>query len=261
MLKTTLKSRLQSGKTILATFLQIPAAEMAEVVGLAGFDCGIIDTEHGMMGLDASIQLVRGCDAVGLTTAYRVPGVDHQRIGLALDFGASAVMVPNITNKQDAERAVDAAKYHPEGSRGVCPFARGARYNAADENPDYYSEANQETAVVLQIEASEGIANLDKILEVPCIDCIFIGPFDLAQSLGIPGKVTDKRVLAAISEIVQRADRKGVAVGNFSVTPEQAHHYMETGVRFLAYGTDTLIVHRAYRDLRKVLLSLGEHHE
>ena len=258
MLETTLKTKLRSGEMILATFLQVPAAVMPEIIGLAGFDCGIIDTEHGMMGVDASIELVRGCDAVGLASVYRVPGVDPQRIGLALDFGASAVMVPNIMDKQSAERAVDAAKYHPEGNRGVCPFARGARYNAADEDPDYYRRANEETALVLQIEASEGIANLDKILEVPCIDCIFIGPFDLAQSLGIPGKVTDDRVLEAIREIVQRADSKGVAVGNFSVTPEQAHYYMETGVRFLAYGTDTLIVHRAYRDLRKVILNLNE---
>ena len=254
MAKTSFKNLLKLNRTILGTFLQIPAPEMAEIVGYAGFDCAIIDTEHGMMGTDASIAMVRGCDAADLTCIYRVPGVDAHRIGQALDFGASAVMVPNIKNQQDAARVVCAAKYHPLGDRGVCPFTRGARYNAVDEDPTYYERANTETAVLLQIEAAEGIASLDQILEVPNIDCVFIGPFDLSQSLGIPGKVTDDRVLGAIKDIVRRAKARGVAVGNFPVTIEQAHLYMELGVQFLAYGDDTLITQRAYRDLRRAIL-------
>ncbi len=254
MSKLAFKSLLQSKKTVLGTFLQIPAAEMAEIVGFAGFDCAIIDAEHGMMGVDASIELVRGCDAVDMAAIYRVPGVDHHRVGQGLDFGASAVMVPNIKNKQDAERVVLAAKYHPQGDRGVCPFTRGARYNAVDEDPDYYARANLQTAVILQIEATEGIKNLDEIMTVPYVDCIFVGPFDLSQSLGIPGQVADIRVARAIEDIVRRAGERGIAVGNFPVTIEQAHRYIDLGIRFIAYGDDTLISARAYRDLRRAIL-------
>ena len=256
MPKTSFKDLLKLDRTILGTFLQIPAPEMAEIVGFVGFDCAIIDAEHGMMGTDASISMVRGCDAADLACIYRVAGLDPHRIGQALDFGSSAVMVPNIKTKQDASRVVRAAKYHPLGERGVCPFTRAARYNAVDEDPNYYERANAETAIVLQIEASEGIANLDEILEVPCLDCIFIGPFDLSQSLGIPGKVTDARVLSAIKDIVRRSRAKEVAVGNFPVTIEQAHSYMDLGVKLLAYGDDTLITQRAYRDLRRAILKL-----
>lgn len=254
MAKTSFKNLLNQNRLVLGTFLQIPAPELAEIVGYVGFDCAIIDVEHGMLGTDASIAMVRACDAADLTCIYRVPELDAHRIGQALDFGASAVMVPNIKTPQDASKVAGAAKYHPLGDRGVCPFTRGARYNAVDEDADYYQRANVETSVILQIEASEGIANLDKILEVPHIDCIFIGPFDLSQSLGIPGKVTDVRVQSAIKDIVRRAKARNVAVGNFPVTIEQAHCYMDLGVQFLAYGDDTLITQRAYRDLRRAIL-------
>ncbi len=256
MPKTWFKKILQSDSILVGTFLQIPAAEVAEIAGSAGLDFVIIDVEHGMMGIDASIEMIRGCDAVDLPVIYRVPGVDHHRIGQALDFGASAVMVPNIKARADAEQAVRAAKYHPEGNRGVCPFTRGARYNAVDEDPDYYARSNAETAVILQIEAAEGVANLEEILEVGGIDAIFIGPFDLSHFLGIPGKVADTRVLDAFAEIAEIAGRRGIAVGNFPVTLDQAAKYREAGLRFLAYGDDTLVLQRAYRDIRRNILGI-----
>jgi 4-hydroxy-2-oxoheptanedioate aldolase len=251
---TTFKAKLQSGKPFLGTFLQIPAPDVAEIVGRAGFDCGIIDTEHGMMGTEGAISLVRACDVVGMATIIRVPCVDHHRITQALDFGASAVMVPNVRNQEDAEVAVAAAKYHPAGNRGVCPFARGAAYDSA-RDPEYYRRANAETAVVLQIEGTDGISNLDRILQVPNVDCIFVGPFDLAQSLGIPGEVTSPRVVDALKDIVKRATQRGITVGNFSVTPEQAQRDITIGVRFLAYATDTMIISRHFHELRKSVMS------
>ncbi len=256
MSKTLFQEALQQDRPLVGTFLQIPAAEMAEIAGHAGLDFAIIDVEHGMMGIDVSIEMVRGCDAVDMPAIYRVEGIDHHRIGQALDFGASAVMVPNIKTGQDARQVVDAAKYHPWGDRGVCPFTRGARYNAVDDDPDYYQRCNEQTAVILQIEATEGIRNLNDILEVEHVDAIFIGPFDLSHSLGIPGQVTDHRVLAAIEDIVQRCVARGVVVGNFPVTIEQAHRYIESGIRFVAYGDDTLVAQRAYRDVRKAILGL-----
>lgn len=248
------RSLLESGRTILGTFLQIPAMDIAEIVGISGFDCAIADVEHGMFGIDAGLAIVRACDAVGMASIYRVSTVDSHRITQALDFGASAVMVPNVRTAALAETAVRSAKYHPLGDRGVCPFTRGAAYNSVGD-PDYYTRANRETSVILQIEAEQGISNLDQILEVPNIDCIFIGPFDLSHSLGIPGKVTDPRVLEAIRDITRRAGEKGVAVGNFPVTIEQAHLYMEMGVRFLAYGADTLIISRTFKQLRDEIVS------
>ena len=132
----TFKAKLRTGSSLLGTFLQIPAADVAEIVGRAGFDCGIVDTEHGMLGTEDALRLVRACDGVGLASVFRVPGVDHHRITQALDFGASAVMVPNIQTRKEAEMAVSAAKYHPHGNRGVCPFARGAAYDSAGD-PEY----------------------------------------------------------------------------------------------------------------------------
>jgi 4-hydroxy-2-oxoheptanedioate aldolase len=251
---TAFKAKLRSSASLLGTFLQIPAAEVAEIVGRAGFDCGIVDTEHGMLGTEGALLLVRACDSVGMTPILRVPGVDHHRITQALDFGASGVMVPNIQNRKDAETAVSAAKYHPRGNRGVCPFARGAGYDASGD-PEYYRRSNEETAVVLQIEGTEGISNLDEILSVPDIDCIFIGPFDLSQSLGIPGQVTSPQVEDAIRDIVKRATQKGIAVGSFSVTAEQTQRDLNLGVQFLVYGTDTMIIARHFRAIRESIIT------
>lgn len=248
------KDRMTEGRPMLGTFLQIPSGEIAEIAGSAGLDFAIVDTEHGMLGTDASLAIIRGCDAVGLTTIYRVPSLDHHRIGLALDMGASAVMVPNVVSRAQADEVIDAAKYHPGGNRGVCIFSRAPGYNAEEEGKDYYNRANRETAVILQIEGTDGIANLDCILETPGLDCIFIGPYDLSQSMGMPGAVTDDRVLAAMKDIVQRADERGIAMANFPVTVEQAKRYQEIGVRFLAFGTDTLVLQRAFRDCRRAIL-------
>jgi len=250
----TFKERMVEDRPMLGTFLQIPSGEAAEIAGSAGLDFGIVDTEHGMMGTDASLALIRGCDAVGLTSIYRVPSLDHHRIGLALDMGASAVMVPNVVSRKQAEDVIDAAKYHPVGNRGVCIFSRAPGYNSEEEGPEYYDRANRETAVILQIEGTEGIANLDSILETPDLDCIFIGPYDLSQSMGMPGAVTDDRVLDAMKDIVQRAAERGVAMANFPVTLDQAKRYRDIGVKFLAFGTDTLVLQRAYRDCRKAIL-------
>jgi len=250
---TTFKAKLRTGLPLLGTFLQIPAAEVAEIVGKAGFDCGIIDCEHGMMGTDGALLLLRAAEGAGLTTILRVPGVDHHRITQALDFGASAVMVPNIQSRQEAEKAVTAAKYHPGGNRGVCPFARGADYDSAND-AEYYQRSNAETAVILQIEGKEGIANLPEILSVSNVDCIFIGPFDLAQSLGIPGQVTSPLVVEAMRDVVRHAGEKGIAVGSFSVTPEQAQRDIEIGIQFIAYGTDTMIITRQFRAIRQSIV-------
>lgn len=250
---TTFKSKLESGRPFLGVFLQIPAPDVAEIVGRASFDCGIIDTEHGMLAAEGAIPLIRACDAVGMATVLRVPRVDHHWITQALDFGASAVMVPNVRDRQDAEAAVAAAKYHPDGDRGVCPFARGAAYDAADD-PDYYVRSNADTAVVLQIEGTEGLRNLDEIIQVPHVDCIFVGPFDLAQSLGIPGDVTSPLVVEAIKDVVHRAGERGILVGSFSVTPEQAQRDIKNGIRFIAFGTDTMIISRRFQELRASIL-------
>ena len=249
----TFKSKLACGSPILGTFLQIPAAEITEIFGFAHFDFGIVDAEHGTLGVNTSIELLRACDASGLASLYRVPGVDHHKIGQVLDIGASAVMVPNIQSKEDAERAVRAAKYYPQGNRGVCPFTRAAGYNGIDQDSDYYNRSNRETAVILQIEGTEGIQSLDKILEVAGLDGLFIGPFDLSQSLGIPGQVNHRKVLEAIEDIVKRAGGKNIAVGIFAVSVEPVSRYVRTGVRFIAYGTDTLIAQRACRDLYQAL--------
>lgn len=250
MQKSSFKLGLKTKETLLGTFLQIPSGDVTEIVGLAGFDFGIIDLEHGMFGVDSVVKLLRACDAVGLITVIRVPTINSHSITHALDFGTSAVMVPMIENRKDAEKVVNAAKFQPEGNRGVCPFVRSASYDSQDDI-GYYPRANKETAIILQIEGTEGIKNLDDILEVPNIDGILIGPFDLSHSLGIPGEVTDNRVVKAFTEVIERAKQKGIAVGNFAVTIKQAHMYIDMGIQFLAYANDTNIIARTFKDIRK----------
>ena len=150
---------------------------------------------------------------------------------------ARAVAGFGIGAFQPAARAVvAAAKYHPLGSRGVCRFVRAADYGIR-ERGEHIADANR-ALVVLQVEGLEGISNLDTILDVEGFDVLFVGPYDLSQSVGRPGLVDHSEVLELISTIAEKSRRKGVALGSFADTPEALRRQAAMGFTYLSYGVD-----------------------
>ncbi len=243
-----LKEALRQGKTVIGPFMKLPEPALVEIFGRAGFDYVIIDTEHGPMSIESAEDLVRAAELVGASPVVRIRENDPSLVSRALDIGAEGVQVPRIGTAADAEAVVKAAKFAPEGERGVCRFVRAAQYTHVDRF-DYFRQANENTTVIIHIEGREGVDNIDAILAVPGVDVAFVGPYDLSQSLGVPGQVDHPEVARAMTEVVAKARRRGVAVGTFVDNEAAAKKWMEAGVQYISYSVDVGIVYEATRDL------------
>jgi 4-hydroxy-2-oxoheptanedioate aldolase len=232
----SLRIRLADGRSATGIFSKTLDSAFVEAAGLGGLDFIILDMEHGPVSLELLHHHVRAARLTGMAPIVRVRGVDAHAIGSALDAGAAGVQVPNVSTAEEAQAAVAAARFHPQGARGVCRFVRAAEYGGR-EKADYFAGAN-EALLVLQVEGVAGIANLDAILDVPGFDVLFVGPYDLSQSVGLPGQVDAPSVEAAIADIVRRATAAGKALGIFCDTPAALARYRESGIPYIAYSVD-----------------------
>ncbi|MDP6039667.1 MAG: aldolase/citrate lyase family protein, partial [Candidatus Latescibacteria bacterium] len=206
-----------------------------------------LDTEHGPLDVSACEDLCRVALGAGITPIVRVRENDPPQILRALDIGASGVQVPQICNKADAEAVVQAAKYSPLGMRGVSPYTRAARYFA--DGGTIFERLNATSMVLVHIEGVEGLENLEEIISVPGLDVIFLGPYDLSQSLGIPGQVNDPRVVDRMREAANLINNAGLTVGTFADNPEAAKRWIDAGVRYVSLSVDTGIYLRGCRQM------------
>ncbi len=253
----TLKERLGRGEVCFGPFAKLTDPAAVEVLALAGFDHIIIDREHGPVSLETAQGLVRAARLRGMAPLIRVPRNDPSEILRALDLGAEGVHVPQIGSADDARRAVEACYYHPEGSRGVCRFVRAADY-AAKPAAVHFREANLRTLPVLHIEGREGIDNLPEILETPGIGVVFLGPYDLSQSCGVPGEVRHPDVVDRMRHAVDLARARGAVVGTFIEDAEGARLWAEIGVRYLCYSVDVgILMDAARRALEALRAAVG----
>ncbi len=236
MTRPSLRERLKDRTPLIATFSIIPSVEVVELIGLAGFDAVILDIEHGAHGSEALGPLILAAKARGIYPLVRVRSSDPTGIAAALDAGAAGVIVPQIGSITEAEQAVRAARFAPDGNRGANPFVRGADYSGRLE---WFAEANRDVAVLLMIEGKGGLADLDQIAALAHLDGIFIGPMDLSHAFGVPGEVTHPEVVAAIRTVIAECRRRGIAAGIFAGTPEAAKRWFGEGVGFAGVGVDT----------------------
>lgn len=234
----SLKAKLRSQGFVVGTFLQVCAPPLVELLGLAGFDFTVVDREHGAIGLQNTLDLIRAGLSTAMSVMVRVPNAEPTAISLPLDMGANGIHVPQIETAEMARQAVTASKYHPLGNRGLQPCVRAASYRAYDTS-EYLKAANQDTMVVVQVEGKAGVSNLHSILNVEGIDIAFIGPYDLSQSLGIPGKVRDPRVHEVMVEAVRAARQAGKHIGAYCDDVETASEYRSMGVSYLVVGIDS----------------------
>ena len=243
-----LRNRIKRGETVFGTFVKLPSPQVVEILGLAGLDFAIFDTEHGPLSFESVERLIQAAEVANISPIVRVYENDSALIGRALDLGAKGVLVPHISTAEAAARLVEASRFHPEGSRGICRYVRAARFSSMDRN-EYFTTANDETLTVAMIEGIEGVANLDRILEVQGIDLVFVGPYDLSQALGVPGEVDNLIVTDAMSEIAKKAQAHKVAVGTFADDPKTALRWAKAGVQFNAISTDVGMIYKVAEQL------------
>lgn len=233
------KAALASDRGALGPFMISTDPAFVEAAGYAGYDFALLDMEHGTATFQTLPHLIRAANAAGICPVVRVPRGSDIWIDQALDVGAGAVMIPQIDTAEQARAAVSAAKFSPLGTRGTCRFVRSAGFGAVPGG-EYFSRA-QDTVVILQIEGRKAIENLDGILDVPGVDVVFVGPYDLSSSLGHVGEIDHPEVVARIREIIARAGQKGVKVGCFADTVEGGMRWRDLGVRFIGYSCDTYL--------------------
>ena len=218
-----------------------------EAMGYAGADYVIIDLEHGPNSVETAQNLIRAAQISGIFPIVRVKESCASVMGEVLDIGAGGVQVPQITCRSDAEAVIDRTKFAPWGNRGVCRFVRAANYSTKDRF-EYFRDANK-ALTIFHIEGQGGLDNLDEILEVSGIDVIFMGPYDLSQSLGVSGDIDNPIVESKMIEIVKKCEKKGIIVGTFADTYEDAHKWKRMGVKYISYSVDVGIFSDAVREI------------
>jgi 4-hydroxy-2-oxoheptanedioate aldolase len=226
-----MKALIRSGRPALGLSVMIPSPQAAEMAGHLGFDWVLIDCEHGTIGRESVELMVMGAQAGGATPIARPATNSPDAILAVLEAGAAGVQVPHVATAQQARAVVDAVKYHPLGTRGLAAGTRPAAYGLHGSAAEYVETSNRETFVCVQIEDREALANLPEILAVPEIDVFFVGPSDLAQAMGYPGRADVPEVRAAIDGAFAAIFRAGKTAGSTG-PPEVVPELVRRGVRY-----------------------------
>lgn len=241
----TLRSRILAKDVLVGTFCAIPHPDVIEMVANAGWDFLVIDAEHAQIDRGSIASLLRAAEVAKTPALLRVPGNDKIWIGSALDAGAAGVLVPNVNSASEARAAIAATRYPPLGQRGVGP-GRASGYGVNIDKT--IASANTDVVLAIQLETAEGLANIEEIAAVDGIDAIYIGPGDLAVSLGAFGPDGRPTLDRAIATIVECCRRHGRTVGIFNMTPENLSQSIGRGLTFLTFAADSVFLSKSLND-------------
>jgi len=248
------KNKLFQGKHVLGPFMKTSDPAFVEVAGYAGFDFVILDLEHGPNNICNLQNLIRGAQCSGVLPIVRAPGTDEGVISKILDVGAMGIQIPQVSSAEDVRKVVRASRFSPNGERGVCRFVRAANYSAKDRF-SYFKSAD-ENLIIIQLEGLEAVNNLDEILKVDGIDILFIGPYDLSQSVGVPGQIDHPLVVEKMTKIVERARQANKYVGTFVDNIDNALKWKSRGIQYLSYSVDVGLFYEYSVGIVKSVLEL-----
>lgn len=216
------------------------SATAAEIVASSGCDWVLVDGEHSPIGLESTLDILRAMNAYPAVPVVRVPVNDTALIKQFLDLGAQNIMVPMVHTVADAEQAVAAMHYPPRGVRGVgSALARSARWNRVE---GYLHNGSGHVSLTVQVESAESAGNAEAILAIDGVDAVFIGPSDLAASMGLLGQQNHQDVVNHVLATIQAANAAGKPVGVNAFNHNQAQQYIDAGADFVAVGADVQLL-------------------
>lgn len=233
-------TKLRKGEATIGCWLTIGSPVVATIMSRCGFDWLVIDTEHGSVGYDAMLVCVHEILATETTPIVRVAWNDPTLIKRALDSGAMGILVPMVMNGDEAKRAVDASKFPPKGIRSVGGFIAQLLHG-----DDYAVAANEQILVAVQIEHIDAVKKAKEICSVEGVDVVFIGPNDLAASMGLTGTPFRKNPewQAAVQTVLDAANEMGKAAGLQCSIVEEGKERLKQGFRFVAVSSDARFLH------------------
>jgi 2-dehydro-3-deoxyglucarate aldolase len=245
-MKNQFREALLRREPTLGAWIQIGHPAVAEVVSRAGFDWACVDLEHGAIDLEGATSLFRALGGSGCVPVARLPANDPIWIHRVLDAGAGGLIIPMVKTAAEAEAAVREAKFPPRGSRGF-GYSRANGHGA--DFATYIASANEEIAMIMQIEHKDALDNLDAILAVDGVDAVFIGPLDLSGSMGLTGQLDHPDVVGALARYRAACTVHHKAAGMHIVRPreEAIQRARAEGYTMLALGLDTVFLQEGAR--------------
>ena len=261
--RNRVKEAIQSSGFALGTFVQISSPENAEIAAASGFDYIILDMEHGSFGIDALVNMIRGVQLAGAAPVVRLPDDSEAGIMKALDAGAVGVLVPGVSDAEQAAKIIRAARYAPMGCRGACPRVRATGHGL---NPwqEHVEWSNQNVMVWLLIETLQGFQNFDSIAILPGIDAVAFGAFDLSQSIGLNGQTEHPEVRTHIERAFTLAKKNQIDIQmqlfgtSFKDIKESVRYWAGQGARIFSCMTDRRILTLGFKEAYLGLASVRE---
>jgi len=246
--KNHVKRVLNEGGTCFGTMLRlVKAPEVISLSAAAGWDYVVLDTEHRDYNPESlkALSLVAKYEKLGFLV--RVPDKLYHQMAHTLDLGAEGLVLPRVDTEEEARHIIKSTKYFPLGQRGasISNISTLFRDCSAKQFLDW---SNNETLIVVQVETEEAVNRVDSIVSVKGVDAVMIGPFDLSQSLGIPGQIKDQRVADAFQTVIEACNRHGVAPGAHFTDLEHAKRWVSRGMRFITFQYDSKYLLNAFRE-------------
>jgi len=245
-----IRNKLQTGMYSIGTWIQIPHASIAEILGKSGYDWVTVDLEHGSISVDQLPDLFRAIELGHTLPLARISQANSQNCKQALDAGAGGIIVPMIDNASQLEAIKDACCWPPQGTRGV-GFSRA---NLFGKNFESYKEEAQSPLLIAQIEHINAVNNLEEILKVKGLHAVMIGPYDLSASMEITAEFNHPSFIKILKNILELCKKHNVPCGYHVVTPDLnlLKKQIKSGYQFLAYSTDGVFLNTISKiDLNK----------
>jgi 2-keto-3-deoxy-L-rhamnonate aldolase RhmA len=256
VIQSTIKQRLLQGKLVRTMFLgSLASPKLVEVCGVIGGMHGVwVDQEHSAVPHQQLELILMACRAARLDAFARVPPTDYTTIMRPMEAGASGVMVAMIRSVDQVREVVQWAKYPPLGSRGLFQANYEAGFGTVDV-AQHVQRANEERWLAIQIETLEAVEAVEEIVTVPGVDWLFVGPSDLACTLGVPGQPLHPKTVAATARVAAACKAAGKPWGTLARSPEHAAKCQELGCQFFSLAGDMDLVHRGFQMTRQMYAS------
>lgn len=239
-IENPLKEKLGQGEAVVGIFVPMPSPEVVEIVAMAGFGFVLFDAEHGRVGPENVYPMILAAESRGVPTVVRVGQNDRQVILKYLDLGIGGVMIPQTNTVEAAQAAIAAMRYHPDGVRGLAG-GRSFHFGLGEPAATLVPRLNERVLGIVQFEHIAALDQLGAILALPGLDVLFVGPNDLAQSMGFPGQPGHPEVERVIEQVIAATAGTAIALGTVAADAAAVNRRLDQGFRMIGANAATLL--------------------
>ncbi len=240
-----MKNNLINKKNSYGIWSILPNQMVTDVLSSSGLDFIFIDLEHGSFSLEQVLSSIQACEINQCMPIVRIPTVDNPITQNVLDLGAGGVIFPQIKSVADVQKAIESTMFYPKGTRGFNPFTRSGNYTGKKDSKESKRLENDYLFRGIILETEGACADLDQIIQIPNLNFIYLGVYDMSLALGCNGDVSHPKVIRFVEESTQKIKNAGIQVGAMFKTEEEKKWLQKIGVNMLTYGVDTWVLKSA----------------